>query len=183
MRKVLYKEMLTARNYFVGRWLLSWQSHLKLISRCRQYIHSMFCAVVVVVFVIIGIARANQPTSKKTKGENASQIKLYHHYTQREALWSLYFFLLSLIKIYTLFAFRFSHSYYGMPFYSCKIGFVWKCPCATQQRMNEEKKTKKKKCEINHSSFCKKFFLSFSFFFSFGSAMFFFQKFYRFTEC
>lgn len=98
-RKVLYKEMLTARNYFVGRLLLSWQSHLKLISRCRQYIHRVFCAaVVVVVFGIIGNGNASQVskpahTEKKTKGKNASQIKLYHHYTQREALWSLYFFL------------------------------------------------------------------------------------------
>lgn len=74
-RKVLYKEMLTARNYFVGRLLLSWQSHLKLISRCRQYIHRVFCAaVVVVVFGIIGIrqCKPSQQASahrKKDKGK------------------------------------------------------------------------------------------------------------------
>lgn len=49
------------------------------------------------------------------------------------------------------------------PFHSCKIGFVQKCPCAIQHRMNEEGKTKKKMWN-KPFKFLRKVFLSFSLF-------------------
>lgn len=103
---MFYKAFFTVGNYFVERLVLSRQSHLMLIS-CRRQCIPRVC-------LSLWSCSASSPCKHTNNNQktHTSQIKLYHHYTQREALWSLYFILVFKNKIYTytLCAFRFSHA-------------------------------------------------------------------------
>lgn len=118
LRKVLYKEMLTVRNYFVGRLLLSWQSHLKLISRRRQYIYTVFCC--------CRCGRVWHHRYCQAREKKKTPVKLnFTIIIPKEKHFGHCISFLSLIKFihFSPSAFHI-HAMLCIPFYTCKIGFV-----------------------------------------------------------